>query len=97
VLLLFNRRAIIPSRKPGRVIRLYCRAASLFFISALAYRYRLFPATNHRLPERCVNHGLYTTGYSTSVSNFARISFATDNVFSDGYSLQMATVQQRTK
>lgn len=32
------------------------------------------------------------TGYSASVNNFARISFATDNVFSDGTSLQMATM-----
>lgn len=33
-----------------------------------------------------------TTGYSASVRNLAAISFATDNVFSDGYSLQMATI-----
>ncbi len=33
-----------------------------------------------------------TTGYSQSVSNLAQISFATDNVFSDGTTLEMATV-----
>jgi len=33
-----------------------------------------------------------TTGYSASVSNLAQISFATDNVFSDGTTYQMATV-----
>lgn len=33
-----------------------------------------------------------TTGYSTSVTNLSRISFATDNVFSDGVTLQLATV-----
>jgi protocatechuate 3,4-dioxygenase beta subunit len=33
-----------------------------------------------------------TTGYSASVRNMAAISMATDNVFSDGYSLQMATI-----
>jgi len=33
-----------------------------------------------------------TSGYSTSVSNYARISFATDNVFSDGVPLQVAEV-----
>ena len=33
-----------------------------------------------------------TTGYSASVSNLAQISFATDNVFSDGTSLQLTTV-----
>ena len=32
------------------------------------------------------------TGYSQSVTNFAQISFATDNVFSDGTSTEMATV-----
>ncbi|MBN8505088.1 MAG: intradiol ring-cleavage dioxygenase [Burkholderiales bacterium] len=31
-------------------------------------------------------------GYTTSRTNFARISFATDNVFSDGTTLQMASV-----
>jgi protocatechuate 3,4-dioxygenase beta subunit len=33
-----------------------------------------------------------TTGYSASVKNLAAISFATDNVFSDGYSLQLASI-----
>jgi protocatechuate 3,4-dioxygenase beta subunit len=32
------------------------------------------------------------SGYSTSVSNFNKISFATDNVFSDGTTLQMTTL-----
>jgi protocatechuate 3,4-dioxygenase beta subunit len=32
------------------------------------------------------------SGYSASVANLARISFATDNVFSDGVSAQLATV-----
>ena len=37
---------------------------------------------------------VYTTasGYSASVANFGQISFATDNVFSDGTSTEMATV-----
>ena len=33
-----------------------------------------------------------TTGYSASVNNLARISFSTDNVFSDGTTYQMATL-----
>ncbi len=37
-----------------------------------------------------------TTGYSASVSNLAQISFATDNVFSDGTSLQLATISGDT-
>lgn len=32
------------------------------------------------------------SGYSASVSNLARISFASDNVFSDGYSSQLAAL-----
>ncbi len=32
------------------------------------------------------------TGYGQSVTNFAQISFATDNVFSDGTATEMATV-----
>ena len=37
---------------------------------------------------------VYSTaaGYGASVTNFAQISFATDNVFSDGTSTEMATV-----
>lgn len=31
-------------------------------------------------------------GYSSSLSNFQRISFATDNVFSDGYDTQLSSV-----
>jgi len=33
-----------------------------------------------------------TSGYGSSASNLSQISFATDNVFSDGVSLQMASV-----
>jgi protocatechuate 3,4-dioxygenase beta subunit len=33
-----------------------------------------------------------SSGYSASVRNLAQISFATDNIFSDGYSLQLASV-----
>jgi hypothetical protein len=33
-----------------------------------------------------------SSGYATSAANLARMSFASDNVFSDGVSLQMATV-----
>ncbi len=33
-----------------------------------------------------------TAGYESSLSNFGRISFATDNVFSDGVTLQTTTV-----
>ncbi|TXD86042.1 intradiol ring-cleavage dioxygenase [Mitsuaria sp. TWR114] len=37
---------------------------------------------------------VYSTasGYSSSLTNFNRISFSTDNVFSDGYTTQLATL-----
>ncbi|MBV7534468.1 intradiol ring-cleavage dioxygenase [Duganella sp. sic0402] len=43
-------------------------------------------------PDATSNAVYATTGYSASVRNMASISLATDNVFSDGYSLQMATI-----
>ncbi|USX24511.1 intradiol ring-cleavage dioxygenase [Oxalobacteraceae bacterium OTU3CINTB1] len=43
-------------------------------------------------PVATCNEVYATTGYSASVRNMAAISLATDNVFSDGYSLQMTTV-----
>ena len=43
-------------------------------------------------PMATLNEVYQSTGYSTSVRNLAQISYATDNVFSDGTSLQMASV-----
>ena len=43
-------------------------------------------------PLATLNEVYATSGYSTSVSNLSRISFATDNIFSDGYSLQLVTM-----
>lgn len=45
------------------------------------------------LPAQACNQ-VYDTagGYDASASNFATISLATDNIFSDGYSAQMASV-----
>jgi protocatechuate 3,4-dioxygenase beta subunit len=43
-------------------------------------------------PLAACNEVYATTGYTASVRNMAAISLATDNVFSDGYSLQMTTV-----
>jgi protocatechuate 3,4-dioxygenase beta subunit len=44
------------------------------------------------LPKSVCDTVYATTGYSASVSNLAQVSLATDNVFSDGSSLQVATV-----
>jgi protocatechuate 3,4-dioxygenase beta subunit len=43
-------------------------------------------------PVEAANAVYATSGYTASVRNMAAISLATDNVFSDGYSLQMTTV-----
>jgi protocatechuate 3,4-dioxygenase beta subunit len=43
-------------------------------------------------PLASLNEAYTAAGYEASVRNLARISFATDNVFSDGTSLQMASV-----
>jgi protocatechuate 3,4-dioxygenase beta subunit len=44
------------------------------------------------LPEASCQLVYATDGYSESVQNLANTSLATDNVFSDGYSLQLGTV-----
>ncbi len=44
------------------------------------------------LPTAVCNAVYATTGYSASIANLAATSFAKDNVFSDGYSTQLATV-----
>lgn len=43
-------------------------------------------------PMATLNEAYTATGYGSSVTNLAQISYATDNVFSDGTSLQMATM-----
>ncbi|RZU02351.1 intradiol ring-cleavage dioxygenase [Rivibacter subsaxonicus] len=43
-------------------------------------------------PLAACNEVYATSGYGTSVANLARISFASDNVFSDGTTLQMSSV-----
>ncbi|MEG1114375.1 MAG: intradiol ring-cleavage dioxygenase [Janthinobacterium sp.] len=43
-------------------------------------------------PMATLNEAYTASGYTASVRNLAQISYATDNVFADGTSLQMATV-----
>ncbi|MES2036992.1 MAG: intradiol ring-cleavage dioxygenase [Pseudomonadota bacterium] len=43
-------------------------------------------------PMATLNEAYQATGYTASVRNLAQITYATDNVFSDGTSLQMVTV-----
>jgi protocatechuate 3,4-dioxygenase beta subunit len=44
------------------------------------------------LPKAACDAVYATSGYSQSVTNLSRITLASDNVFGDGYSLQLATV-----
>jgi protocatechuate 3,4-dioxygenase beta subunit len=48
--------------------------------------------TQLALPEDVSRQVYATDGYAESVRNLSQTSLATDNVFSDGYSLQLATV-----
>jgi hypothetical protein len=44
------------------------------------------------LPKAACDAVYATSGYEASVTNLSRITLATDNVFSDGASLELATV-----
>ena len=44
------------------------------------------------LPKAACDEVYATAGYDSSVTNLSRISLATDNVFSDGSSLELATM-----
>jgi protocatechuate 3,4-dioxygenase beta subunit len=44
------------------------------------------------LPKATCDEVYATSGYSASVTNLAGISLATDGIFSDGYSLELATI-----
>ena len=44
------------------------------------------------LPKDTCDLVYATSGYASSVSNLARVSLASDNVFSDGSALELATV-----
>src|SRR5207237_9662344 len=44
------------------------------------------------LPKATCDQVYATAGYEASVTNFSQVSLATDNVFSDGASLELATI-----
>jgi hypothetical protein len=44
------------------------------------------------LPKAACDAAYATAGYQSSVANLSRVSLATDNVFSDGSALELATV-----
>jgi protocatechuate 3,4-dioxygenase beta subunit len=59
--------------------------------TATSYTHKL-KTSQIAFPEDVCNTVYATSGYSSSVANFSQISFATDNVFSDGVTLQEATL-----
>jgi hypothetical protein len=44
------------------------------------------------LPKATCDLVYATTGYESSVTNLSRVTLASDNVFSDGSSLELATI-----
>jgi len=81
---------IFPGCYSGRVPHVHFEVyRSLAAATSAANRIKTSQFT---FPVATCNEVYTTTGYSASVRNMAAISLATDNVFSDGYSLQMSTV-----
>lgn len=81
---------IFPGCYSGRVPHVHFEVyRSLAAATSAANRIK---TSQFSFPVATCNEVYATTGYSASVRNMAAISLATDNVFSDGYSLQMTTV-----
>lgn len=81
---------IFPGCYSGRVPHVHFEVyRSLSAATSAANRIK---TSQFSFPVATCNEVYATTGYSASVRNMAAISLATDNVFSDGYSLQMTTV-----
>jgi protocatechuate 3,4-dioxygenase beta subunit len=81
---------IFPGCYSGRVPHVHFEVyRSLAAATSAANRVKTSQFT---FPVATCNEVYATTGYTASVRNMAAISLATDNVFSDGYSLQMSTV-----
>jgi protocatechuate 3,4-dioxygenase beta subunit len=83
-------KSIFPGCYSGRVPHVHFEVyPSLAKSTSAANRVKTSQFT---FPVATCNEVYATTGYSASVRNMASISLASDNVFSDGYSLQMGTV-----
>ncbi|MET0265887.1 MAG: intradiol ring-cleavage dioxygenase [Duganella sp.] len=82
--------SIYPGCYAGRVPHVHFEVyRSLSAATSAANRIK---TSQFAFPDAASNAVYATSGYSASVRNMAAISLATDNVFSDGYALQMATV-----
>jgi len=81
---------IFPGCYAGRMPHVHFEVyASLAKSTSAANRLKTSQFT---FPMSTLNEVYASTGYSASVRNLAQISYASDNIFSDGYALQMATV-----
>ena len=81
---------IFPGCYAGRMPHIHFEVyPSLAKASSAANRVKTSQFT---FPMATLNQAYATTAYATSSRNLASISYATDNVFSDGTSLQMASV-----
>ncbi|MEO5933720.1 MAG: intradiol ring-cleavage dioxygenase [Duganella sp.] len=82
--------SIFPGCYSGRVPHVHFEVYRS--LSAAASAANRIKTSQFSFPVATCNEVYATSGYSASVRNMASISLATDNVFSDGYSLQMTTV-----
>jgi protocatechuate 3,4-dioxygenase beta subunit len=81
---------IVPGCYAGRVPHVHFEVyPSLAKATSAANRVKTSQFT---FPMATLNEAYAASGYETSVRNLAGISYATDNVFNDGTTLQMATV-----
>ena len=81
---------IFPGCYAGRMPHVHVEVyPSLANAAAAANRLKTSQFT---FPMATLNEAYTAGGYTASVRNLAQISYATDDVFSDGSSLQMATV-----
>jgi len=81
---------IFPGCYDGRMPHVHFEVySSLAKASSAANRVR---TSQFAFPLATLDEAYASSGYTSSVRNLARISYATDNVFSDGTALQMASV-----
>jgi protocatechuate 3,4-dioxygenase beta subunit len=81
---------VVPGCYPGRVPHVHFEVyPSLARATSAANRIKTSQFT---FPMAMLNEAYASPGYESSVRNLANISYATDNVFNDGTTLQMASV-----
>ena len=82
--------SIFPGCYTGRMPHVHCEVYPTLAKSASAAN--RIKTSQFAFPTATANEVYATSGYSASVRNLSQISFATDNVFSDGVSLQTVTI-----